>query len=173
MLKKIIYIFIYISISGIVVMNTMVYAKQEPVDDGVTSQESQSSEKLDTSKQLAKSEDDEEDTQETQQQDVSGSILERYGLDKSQFKPNTGKSSLVEPILGKALGVIRLMGIGIGIICISIMGIKFMLGSVEEKAEYKKTFVNFTIGILIFNGVIIIVSLIYSTLNYVNLNPWA
>lgn len=100
-------------------------------------------------------------------------FLEQYGLDKSQFKPNTGKSSSVEPILGNALGVIRLIGIGVGIICISIMGIKFMLGSVEEKAEYKKTFVNFTIGILIFNGVIIIVSLIYSTLNYVNLNPWA
>ena len=50
MLKKIIYIFIYISISSIVVMNTMVYAKQEPVDDGVTSQESQSLEKSDTSK---------------------------------------------------------------------------------------------------------------------------
>ena len=41
---------------------------------------------------------------------------------------------------GKIMGMIRNIAIIASVIIIMVLGIKYMLGSVEEKAEYKKSF---------------------------------
>lgn len=54
----------------------------------------------------------------------------------------------------------------IGIICsviaLMILGIKYMLGSVEEKAEYKKSFGIYILGAALVFAISTIVNLIYS-----------
>ena len=54
----------------------------------------------------------------------------------------------------------------IGIICsviaLMILGIKYMLGSVEEKAEYKKSFGIYILGASLVFAISTIVNLIYS-----------
>jgi len=50
------------------------------------------------------------------------------------------------------LGVIRNIAVIGGVIIIAILGIKFMLGSAEERAEYKKSFIPLIVGIIVVMG---------------------
>ena len=68
--------------------------------------------------------------------------------DPSQ-KPVSGTS--VNEITDKAnniIGTITTVGIVIAAITIIILGLKYMMGSVEEKAEYKKTMIPYIIGVV-------------------------
>lgn len=55
----------------------------------------------------------------------------------------TAITNIVNPIIA----VLRYGGIGISIIVLMILGIKYMVGSVSEKAEYKKTMIVYIIGV--------------------------
>ena len=48
--------------------------------------------------------------------------------------------------IGKLLGYINVIGVVVSVIVVGIVGIKYMIGSVEEKAEYKKTVLGYLIG---------------------------
>lgn len=50
---------------------------------------------------------------------------------------------------GKIMGMIRNISVIAAVIIIMILGVKYMLGSVEEKADYKKSFVPLIIGIIL------------------------
>ena len=44
------------------------------------------------------------------------------------------------------IGVLRVVGIVLSVIVLIVIGIKYMMGSAEEKAEYKKTMLPYIIG---------------------------
>ena len=50
---------------------------------------------------------------------------------------------------GTILAYIRNIAAIAGVIIISILGVKYIVGSVEQKAEYKKNFMPLIVGILI------------------------
>lgn len=53
----------------------------------------------------------------------------------------------------KVLGVINAVGVVCSVIILCIIGIRYILGSVEEKAEYKKTMLGYMIGaVLLFTA---------------------
>ena len=55
--------------------------------------------------------------------------------------------------LNTILGLVQVAGTGVALISISLLGIKYMLASIEEKAEIKKYLVGAVIGgILVFGG---------------------
>lgn len=57
----------------------------------------------------------------------------------------------VEDVGGKVVGVIQVVGTIVSIAMLVVIGIKYMLGSAEAKAEYKKTLFPYLVGaILIF-----------------------
>lgn len=71
-------------------------------------------------------------------------------IDPDNYKPNeiadidfTAVTNIVNPVVG----ILRYGGIGISIIVLMILGIKYMIGSVSEKAEYKKTMIVYIIGV--------------------------
>ena len=73
--------------------------------------------------------------------------------DLSDFKGSADDSQKLEEKAGKILGAIRTMGVTSSVTILMVLGIKYMLGSVEEKAEYKKDFIPYIIGaILLFSG---------------------
>lgn len=76
-------------------------------------------------------------------------------INPNDYKPNTigeGSATFVGKA-GQILGVINIVGIVCSVIVIAAVGIKYMLGSVEEKAEYKKTMTTYMIGaVLLFSG---------------------
>ena len=51
--------------------------------------------------------------------------------------------------VGKIIGALQWIGAIVGVLIIVIFGIKYMMGSLEEKAEYKKTFVPFIVGAIV------------------------
>ena len=54
------------------------------------------------------------------------------------------------------------VGAIVSVIVLMILGIKYMIGSVEEKAEYKKTMMPYIIGTTILFAASTIVSIIYN-----------
>lgn len=50
---------------------------------------------------------------------------------------------------GQIMGMIRNVAVIAAVIILMILGVKYMLGSVEEKAEYKKSFIPLIIGIVL------------------------
>lgn len=59
---------------------------------------------------------------------------------------NENVSSDMEDIVGNVLGFVQILGSAIAVIMIVVLGIKYMVGSVEEKAEYKKTMIPYAVG---------------------------
>ena len=67
-----------------------------------------------------------------------------------------GNSKKIEKKAEKALGVIRVIGIVLSVVMLMMIGIKYMLGSAEQKADYKKTLIPYIIGaLIIFTGSIL------------------
>ena len=48
--------------------------------------------------------------------------------------------------------IIRVVGIILSVIILMILGIKYMMGSASEKAEYKKTMIPYVIGAIVLFG---------------------
>ena len=73
---------------------------------------------------------------------------------KSQAETtNSIDSAEMTATAGKVLKLIRTIAIILGTIVIAVLGVKYMMGSVEEKAEYKKTMGYYILGaILLFGG---------------------
>lgn len=63
---------------------------------------------------------------------------------------------------GKVLGIINTIGVVASVIVLMIIGIKYMVGSVEEKAEYKKSMLAYVIGAVMVFGITTIANLIYT-----------
>ncbi len=68
----------------------------------------------------------------------------------------------IQNIGGNIVTIVQVVGIVIAIVILLVIGIKYMIGSAEEKAEYKKTMIPYIVGaVLIFAGTSI-VRVIYS-----------
>lgn len=63
-----------------------------------------------------------------------------------QINPTTPGDTTYQTVGNKVIGIIKVVGIIISVACLMILGIKYMMGSAEEKAEYKKTFIPYIIG---------------------------
>lgn len=55
-------------------------------------------------------------------------------------------ANTAQRIGNNAVGIIKVAGIILSVGCLMILGIKYMMGSAEEKAEYKKTFIPYLVG---------------------------
>ena len=87
----------------------------------------------------------------------------------TEIRPSdiNGKSSDVELEKVQSIGnsiatIIRNVGIVAAVIILMILGVKYMIGSAEEKAEYKKTFMPLIIGIVLVVSATTIASFIFS-----------
>lgn len=81
------------------------------------------------------------------------------------YKPSDLTDSDYESAFDKAttiVGALTTVGTVVAVIGIIILGIKYMMGSVEEKAEYKKTMIPYIIGCIFIFAISRIVSIIYS-----------
>lgn len=83
-------------------------------------------------------------------------------IDYNKYQPgNAGDSTKLQSIAGNVLRIIRNVGIVLAIIALTIIGIKYMVGSIEQKAEYKKNMIPFIIGVIILASSTTFVSIIY------------
>ena len=65
------------------------------------------------------------------------------------INPNKSNATGITGITDKILGVIQVIGSVVAVGVLMVIGIKYMMGSAEEKAEYKKSFLPLIIGIIL------------------------
>ena len=63
---------------------------------------------------------------------------------------------------GTILGVVRNIGAVVSVIGIAVLGLRYMWGSLEQKANYKETMFPFIIGIAMTVGVTTIITIVQS-----------
>jgi len=88
--------------------------------------------------------------------------LDKYKLNGSN--PTTYFNGMINSIVF----VIRTIASIISVVVLIVIGIKYMIGSIEEKAEYKKTMVPYLIGSILVFGITNILGVIYNVA--INLN---
>ena len=61
----------------------------------------------------------------------------------------TQDASALQSTAGNVMAIIRNISIIAAVIVLMVIGVKFMLGSTEEKAEYKKSLMPLVIGVIL------------------------
>ena len=83
------------------------------------------------------------------------------GINDLQGNSTTALNSIGAGILQ----YLAIIGSGLSIIFLIILGIKYMMGSVEEKATYKKTLVPYVIGASLVFGASSIAGIVFGMFN--------
>ena len=91
----------------------------------------------------------------------TGEVLEKLENKTKSANVETGE---IETTAGKVIKIMQTVGIIVGVIVLVVLGIKFMMGSAEEKAEYKKTFIPLIIGAIVLISAFSIASFLFSAL---------
>ena len=76
--------------------------------------------------------------------------------------PTTDDAEAIVDKVGTILGAVRNVSAVVSVIILMIIGIKYIFGSVEEKANYKATMIPYIIGCIMAVSGTTIVSFIYS-----------
>lgn len=66
-----------------------------------------------------------------------------------QNTTGTVNTTTLTTLGGKILNILQVIGIIVGTIILVVLGLKYMTGSLEEKAEYKKTMIPYLVGAVI------------------------
>lgn len=78
------------------------------------------------------------------------------------FGPNwNSNSTKFKQKVGVILGIIRALGTIISVVAFLVMGIKYIMGSVDEKVEYKERMLPYIIGFIMLFTIPNIVGIIY------------
>ena len=83
--------------------------------------------------------------------------------DPSSMTPIYGsETGTIQTIGQRVLGIITTIGIVISVVVIAGLGLKYIIGSSEEKAEYKKSFIPLLVGMILLLGASTIAKFIIS-----------
>lgn len=88
-----------------------------------------------------------------------GNIINKLGTEANTVDVDT---TSLNSKAGKILAYIRNIAVIAGVIIITILGVKYMTGSLEEKAEYKKSFIPLIVGIIVIMAATAIATTIFS-----------
>ena len=83
--------------------------------------------------------------------------VSKANLDPAGMAGNlTGtKSNVQNEVMGmgnQIIGIITTVGVVVAVVILLVLGIKYMMGSASEKAEYKKTMIPYLVGAVLIFG---------------------
>ena len=84
-------------------------------------------------------------------------------IDPNDYNPNNNSEEVPQKftnMIGTIATTIQTIGIVLSVIVIGLLGIKYMTGSVEERADYKKSMIPFLIGTVLIVAIGTIIRLI-------------
>ncbi len=98
--------------------------------------------------------------------EVNSSIKVATGvIDPDDFEPQDPTQSDINVMMNMSnviIGTIQVIGVVVSFISLMVLGLKYMTGSISEKAEYKKTMIPYLIGTIMFFAITQLVALIAS-----------
>ena len=90
-----------------------------------------------------------------------GSIVLAYSPANIQADTSADTTDLTN-ITSKILGAIQIVGVALSVIILVVLGIKYMMGSAEEKAEYKKSMIPYLVGAVLIFAAPTIANIVYN-----------
>lgn len=87
--------------------------------------------------------------------------------DTNKLDSTQGKSTGVMAVINDVIGLLQLAGTGISVVTITLLGAKYMLSSVEQKAEIKNRAMPVVIGCVILFGAVNLVAIVANFTNAV------
>lgn len=90
------------------------------------------------------------------------SIVAATSVGGMELYPNTANTGDITTIGNKVMGIIQVVGTIAAVAIVMVLGIKYMMGSAEEKAEYKKTMIPYIIGAVLLFAATTIANAIYT-----------
>ncbi len=105
-------------------------------------------------------------------QDVTLEVKVATGvINPGNFEPPALTDNETQVIIDKGatiVSIIRVIGIIVTVISLMLIGIRYMTGSVEEKADYKKSMLPYLIGVFIFFALSQLLGVIIEIANGIN-----
>ena len=91
-------------------------------------------------------------------------IVQATTFDPNHYKPSSTNSvsgaTQLEKIGNRIIGVVQIIGSVSSVVALIVIGIKYVTGSVEEKAEYKQTLKPYLIGAVLLFGITNILAIV-------------
>ena len=76
---------------------------------------------------------------------------------------NVKGSEQIKTVGSTVVGILQTVGIVLSVVVLIVLGIKYMMGSAEEKAEYKKSMIPLIVGIIVVMGATTIAKTLFTT----------
>ena len=81
---------------------------------------------------------------------------------------NPSNTSTIVTMGGQIIGVVRTVGVLVAVVILLILGIKYMVGSAEEKADYKKSMIPYLVGAVLIFAASAIAGIVYDMTTALN-----
>lgn len=88
-----------------------------------------------------------------------------FAVDPKQYTGDTNNTSGIKSVGQQIIGIVQVVGSLTAVVMLIVLGIKYMMGSTEEKAEYKKTLLPYVIGAILIFAASNLAGMIYSWAN--------
>lgn len=77
--------------------------------------------------------------------------------------PGTNPTNIgnIQNLGNNIIGVVRTVGVVVAVVILLVLGIKYMMGSAEEKADYKKSMIPYIVGAILIFASTTIVGIVY------------
>ena len=86
----------------------------------------------------------------------------------SMKSPDYSDQGEITTLGQRIVGIIQVVGVVIAVVVILVIGIKYLIGSAEEKAEYKKTMIPYLVGAVLVFGASAIAKAVVSMSNTIS-----
>lgn len=81
--------------------------------------------------------------------------------DLDNYNGDGGTSSSFDKMVNNVVALVQVVGSIVSVIVLIVLGIKYMFGSIEERAEYKKTMMPYFVGAIMVFGISNVVGILY------------
>jgi type IV secretory pathway VirB2 component (pilin) len=86
----------------------------------------------------------------------------------SSFNGGTANISGIDTLGKNIVATVRIIGTLVAVVILLILGIKYMIGSAEEKADYKKSMIPYLVGAICVFAATTLADIVYNMANSLN-----
>ena len=85
-----------------------------------------------------------------------------FAVDPATIKANESNTGKITSLGSQIIVIVTTIGSVVAVLVLVVLGVKYMMGSAEEKAEYKKTLMPYVIGAVLVFAASTIAGVIFS-----------
>lgn len=83
------------------------------------------------------------------------------------YRPDEPDADVINDLAGEFVAILRNISVITSVIFVMILGVRYILGSVEERADYKKTMIPIAIGMGFITLILTIITFLHNTIQHI------